>query len=257
MNFFRLIGIAILDFFQNIGKISLFGRQVISSMLSREYYFKQLVLQILEIGYYSLPVIGLTALFTGAVLALQTYTGFSRFNAESSIASVVVLSICRELGPVLGGLMLAGRVGAAVAAEIGTMRVTEQIDALYTLNTDPLKYLVIPRVIAGIIVLPCLVLVADIIGVMGSYLVSVYKLGFSPYTYLRKTVRFLEMDDVISGLIKAAAFGAIVTFIGCYYGYNSRGGAQGVGTATTNSVVTASVLILISNYVITGLLFLS
>jgi phospholipid/cholesterol/gamma-HCH transport system permease protein len=213
--------------------------------------FKQFV----EIGFYSLPVIGLTAIFTGAVLALQSYTGFARFNAESSIASVVVLSITRELGPVLGGLMLAGRVGAAIAAEIGTMKVTEQIDALYTLNTDPFKFLVIPRVLAGIIMLPCLVLIADVIGVFGGYLVSIYKLGFSPYSYLRSTVNYLEVADVVSGLIKASVFGFIVTLMGCYHGYNSQGGAQGVGAATTSSVVSASILILVANYIITGLLF--
>jgi phospholipid/cholesterol/gamma-HCH transport system permease protein len=189
------------------------------------------------------------------VLALQSYTGFSRFSAESSIASVVVLSITRELGPVLAGLMLAGRVGAAIAAEIGTMKVTEQIDALYTLGADPFKYLFGPRVIAGIITLPLLVILADIIGVFGGYLVSIYKLGFSPYSYLQNTFDYLETSDVTSGLIKAAFFGLIVTSMGCYHGYFSAGGAQGVGKATTNAVVSASILILLANYIITGLLF--
>jgi phospholipid/cholesterol/gamma-HCH transport system permease protein len=209
----------------------------------------------MDIGYYSLPVVGLTAIFTGMVLALQSYTGFARFSAESAIPNVVVVSITRELGPVLAGLMVAGRVGAALAAEIGTMRVTEQIDALSTLATNPFKYLIAPRIIAGVLMLPLLVLVADIIGVFGGYLVSVYKLDFNAGNYLKNTVDFLEVADVVSGLVKAAVFGFLVSLMGCYHGYHSRGGAQGVGTATTNAVVSASILILSFNYVITELFF--
>ncbi len=211
--------------------------------------------QCIEIGYYSLPVVGMTAIFTGAVLALQSYSGFSRFNAESSIAIVVVLSITRELGPVLAGLMVAGRIGAAYAAEIGTMRVTEQIDALVTLSTDPYKYLVLPRLIAGLTMLPLLVLIADIIGVFGGYLVSIHELGFSPGPYLKSTFDFLETKDVVSGLIKAGVFGFLIALMGCYHGFNSKGGAQGVGAATTHAVVSASILILLSNYFLTALLF--
>ena len=255
MNFFAVVGHYTINFMQRVGQISIFIAAIFEALISKRIYFRVIGRQLLEIGYFSLPVVGLTAIFTGAVLALQSYTGFSRFNAESSIASVVVLSITRELGPVLAGLMLAGRVGAAIAAEIGTMRVTEQIDALYTLGADPYKYLVIPRVIAGIIMLPLLVLVADIIGVFGGYLVSVYKLGFSPYLYLKNTVTFLETADVTSGLIKAAFFGFIVTAMGCYHGYESEGGAKGVGNATTNAVVSSSILILLSNYIITGIMF--
>lgn len=255
MNFVGVIGQYTINFFQRVGHLSIFIASIFRALLSKKIYFRVIGRQFLEIGYFSLPVVGLTAIFTGAVLALQSYTGFSRFNAESSIASVVVLSITRELGPVLAGLMLAGRVGAAIAAEIGTMRVTEQIDALYTLGADPYKYLVIPRVVAGVIMLPLLVLVADIIGVFGGYLVSVYKLGFSPYLYLKNTVTFLEASDVTSGLIKAAFFGFIVTAMGCYHGYESEGGAKGVGHATTNAVVTSSILILLSNYIITGIMF--
>ena len=197
----------------------------------------------------------LTAIFTGMVLALQSYTGFSRFSAESAIPNVVVLSITRELGPVLAGLMVAGRIGASMAAEIGTMRVTEQIDALVTLSTNPFKYLVGPRLIAGVTMLPILVLIADVIGILGGYLVSVYKLGFNPTTYLINTWNFFEVDDLVSGLIKAAVFGFIISLLGCYNGYNSRGGAQGVGAATTTAVVTASILILCSDYFLTELLF--
>ncbi|RZI47203.1 ABC transporter permease [Rickettsiales endosymbiont of Peranema trichophorum] len=255
MNFIRSTGRLSLDFTSTLGRCIIFILNTLLAMCSGKLQLRHFMQQMVSIGYYSLPVIGLTAAFTGAVLALQSYTGFSRFNAESAIASVVVLSITRELGPVLGGLMLAGRVGAAIAAEIATMRVTEQIDALYTLNTNPFKYLVVPRVLAGTIALPCLVLVADIIGVLGGYLVGVYKLGFSSEVYLRNTLQFLEMDDVLSGLIKAGAFGFIVTIIGCYCGYYSQKGAKGVGTATTQAVVTASILILLSNYIITGILF--
>lgn len=219
------------------------------------FYPRLLFRQLIEIGYYSLPVVGLTAIFTGMVLALQSYTGFSRFNAEGAIANVVVLSITRELAPVLTGLMVAGRIGAAMAAEIGTMTVTEQVDALTTLSTNPFKYLVAPRLIAGILMLPLLVLVADVIGVLGGYLVSVHKLGFNPAVYLQRTWEFLEPIDVISGLVKAGVFGFLISLMGCYHGYNSKGGAQGVGAATTNAVVSASILILASNYLITELFF--
>jgi phospholipid/cholesterol/gamma-HCH transport system permease protein len=209
----------------------------------------------IEIGYYSLPVVGLTAIFTGMVLALQSYTGFARFSAESAIPNVVVISITRELGPVLAGLMVAGRVGAAIAAEIGTMRVTEQIDALDTLATNPFKYLIAPRLIAGFTMMPILVLIADIIGVFGGYVVSIYKLGFNPYVYLKHTIDFVEVLDVVSGLVKAGVFGFLVTLMGCYHGYNSKGGAEGVGAATTNAVVSASILILCFNYFITEMFF--
>jgi len=249
------VGRVFLQSCQVLGALSIFIGNIFQGFFSFKIYWRQVFKQMFEIGYLSLPVVGLTAIFTGAVLALQSYTGFSRFNAESSIASVVVLSITRELGPVLAGLMLAGRVGAAIAAEIGTMKVTEQIDALYTLNTDPYKYLVVPRVLAGVLCLPVLVLIADIIGVMGGYLVSIYKLGFSPYSYLKSTFEYLEYQDVMSGIIKASFFGFVVTSMGCYHGYHSKRGAQGVGIATTNAVVSASILILLSNYVITGILF--
>jgi phospholipid/cholesterol/gamma-HCH transport system permease protein len=250
------VGAVFISFLCSIGRIGIFILQVLRKSFSFPVYFRQVGVQLLSIGYFSLPVVGLTAIFTGAVLALQSYTGFSRFNAESSIASVVVLSITRELGPVLAGLMLAGRVGAAIAAEIGTMKVSDQIDALHTLNTDPFRYLVIPRIIAGVIVLPCLVIVADVIGVFGGYIVSIYKLGFSPFKCLNNTFDYLEIKDVTSGLIKAAVFGFIVTVMGCYHGYNASRGAQGVGKATTNAVVSASILILLANYIVTGILFI-
>jgi phospholipid/cholesterol/gamma-HCH transport system permease protein len=206
-------------------------------------------------GYFSLPVVGLTAIFTGMVLALQSYTGFSRFAAEGAVATVVVLSMTRELGPVIASLMVAGRVGAAIAAEIGTMRVTDQIDAMTTLSTDPLRYLVLPRLIAGLLTLPVLVLIADVIGVFGGFLVGTYKLNFNPEAYLNRTEQYLEAMDVISGLVKAAVFGFIIALMGCYHGYHSRGGAEGVGQATTHAVVSASILILIFNYALTEAFF--
>ena len=255
MNPLASIGRTVIAFFSTIGRICLFAGLAIFHCLQPPFYGRLLGRQLVEIGFYSLPVVGLTAIFTGMVLALQSYTGFTRFNAESAIASVVALSITRELAPVLAGLMVAGRIGAAMAAEIGTMRVTEQIDALTTLSTNPFKYLVVPRLVAGILMLPILVLVADIIGVFGGYLVGIFKLGFNPSVYLERTWDILKPMDVISGLVKAAIFGFLISLMGCYHGYHSRGGAQGVGAATTNAVVSSSVLILAFNYIITELFF--
>lgn len=249
------IGAAVLGFFDATGKLSSFAGRSIMHCFTPPFYPRLLWRQIIDIGYYSLPVVGMTALFTGMVLALQSYTGFSRFSAEGAVATVVVLSVTRELAPVLAGLMVAGRVGAAIAAEIGTMRVTEQIDALTTLSTNPYKYLIAPRLLAGTFMLPALVLIADVIGVFGGYLVGVYKLDFGPENYLNKTWEYLTADDVVSGLWKAATFGFVVTLMGCYHGFNSKRGAQGVGAATTNAVVSASILILISNYFLTQLFF--
>ena len=249
------IGRAFLAFLEAAGRLVLFAAQGLSAIVRPPLYPAILLRQIIEIGYYSLPVVGLTALFTGMVLALQSYTGFARFNAEGQIANVVVLSMTRELGPVLAGLMVAGRIGAAMAAELGTMRVTEQIDALTTLSTNPFKYLIAPRLLAGIISLPPLVLIADVIGVMGGWLVATYKLDFNSAVYLHNTVDFIHYDDVVSGLVKAAVFGFLITLMGCYHGYHSQRGAQGVGSATTNAVVTASILILVFDYVLTAMFF--
>src|SRR5271169_1757118 len=255
IKFLASIGAAFLGFLTAAGRLVMFAGMALATALSPPFYLRAMLRQMVSIGYFSLPVVGLTAIFTGMVLALQSYTGFSRFSAEGAVATVVVLSVTRELGPVISGLMVAGRVGAAIAAEIGTMRVTDQIDALATLSTDPLRYLVLPRLIAGLITLPMLVLVADIIGVFGGYLVGVYRLGFNPEAYLNRTQQYLETNDVVSGLVKAAVFGFIVALMGCYHGYYSRGGAQGVGHATTHAVVSASILILVFNYVITAAFF--
>ena len=249
------IGNRSIYFTKQLGTLGIFTFKAVLGLFQRPMYFSILLRQLMVIGYFSLPVVAMTALFSGAVLALQSYTGFSRFSAESSIATVVVLGITREIGPVLAGLMVAGRVGASIAAEVGTMRVTEQIDALYTLSTDPIKYLVTPRVVAAVVTLPCLVFIGDIIGVMGGYLVSTSKLGFNSTNYILSTVEYLEAIDVISGLIKSAVFGFIIAIMSCYYGYYSDKGAKGVGSATTSSVVSSSVLILISNYLITQIFF--
>ena len=252
-----LVGRATLSFFGLAGRLTLFAGMSLQHVVRPPFYFGLIGRQMMSIGYYSLPVVGLTALFTGLVLALQIYIGSSRFNAESAVATIVVIGITRELGPVLSGLMVAGRVSAAMAAELGTMRVTEQIDALTTLSTNPFKYLMAPRLIAATLTMPILVFIADIIGVMGGYLVGTAKLGFNYGSYLKSTVDYLEPMDVISGLVKAAVFGFLLALMGCYHGYHSKGGAQGVGAATTNAVVSASVLILAANYLITELFFAS
>lgn len=255
MNPLAAVGRLFLNFVGVSGKISLFFYNAIRYGFRPPYYGTQILNQFIQIGYYSLPVVGLTAIFTGMVLALQSYTGFSRFSAEGAVATVVVLSITRELGPVLAGLMVAGRVGASMAAEIGTMRVTEQIDALISLSANPYKYLIFPRILVGTIILPVLVLIADIIGVMGGYFIGVHELNFNGGNYMQQTLRYLEFSDVQSGLIKAAVFGMLVTLMGCYHGFNSGRGAEGVGRATTNAVVSASIFILFMNYVLTSILF--
>lgn len=255
MNPLARLGRVTLAFLARIGAVSIFTVRAASHCFRPPFYWRHIGRQMLDIGYFSLPVVGMTALFTGMVLALQSYTGFARFSAEGAVATVVVLSMTRELGPVIAGLMVAGRIGASMAAEIGTMRVTEQIDALHTLSTNPMKYLVAPRLIAGTTMLPLLVIVANIIGVFGGYIVGVYKLDFNAATYLKQTFDFLEFMDVFSGLVKAAAFGFLISLMGCYHGYHSEGGAQGVGRATTNAVVSASILILVFNYAITELFF--
>lgn len=253
--FLEILGRLVIGFFSYTGNVTLFLLSTLRYGLTPPWYGKQILKQFLEIGFYSLPVVGMTAIFSGMVLALQSYTGFSRFSAEGAIATVVVLSMTRELGPVLAGLMVSGRAGAAMAAEIGTMRVTEQIDALMTLSTNPFRYIIFPRLLAGVITLPFLVLISDVIGVLGGYLISIYKLGFNSGNYLSQTVKYLESQDVISGLIKASVFGGIIALMGCYHGFSATRGAQGVGQSTTRSVVSASILILFANYLLTALLF--
>lgn len=249
------IGRSTLALLAGIGRLTLYFLQTMAAMLRPPFYGRELLHALWTIGYNSLPVVGLTALFTGGALALQIYAGGSRFNAEQVVPSIVAIGMARELGPVLGGLMVAARVASSIAAEIGTMKVTEQIDALVTLSTDPMKYLTVPRVVAATLAVPVLVAVGDSIGIFGGYLVGTGRLGFNEAAYLKNTADFLELWDVTSGLIKGAVFGFLIALIGCYYGMNSGRGAQGVGKATKSAVVTASVMILASNYLLTELFF--
>jgi len=255
MNPFANIGRATLTVLAHIGRLTQFTGQALWGVVSPPIYTRLILAQMVRIGYFSLPVVGLTAFFTGGVLALQIYLGGNRFGAEAIVPQVVVLAVTRELGPVIAGLMIAGRVGAAIAAEIGTMKVTEQIDALTTLATNPMKYLVVPRIVAAVISMPILTAIGDSIGVLGGYVLAVYYLDFNGTSYLKNTVDFAHQEDITSGLIKAAVFGFIVALLGCYNGFNSKGGAQGVGAATTNAVVASSILILLADYVLTALLF--
>ncbi|MCH9845629.1 MAG: ABC transporter permease [Alphaproteobacteria bacterium] len=237
-----------------LGEIVRFALNGVSHFFRPPFYFNILWRQLIEIGYFSLPVVGMTTLFSGMVLALQSYSGFEAF-AETTVPTLVVVAITRELAPVLAGLMVAGRIGASMAAELGTMRVTEQIDALGTLQTDPFKYLIAPRLLAGLLMLPFLVLIGDILGVMGGFIVGVYKLDLNPIIFITNARDALDIVGLVSGLVKAAVFGFVVSLMGCYHGFNSSGGARGVGTATTNAVVSASILILIFNYFITEIFF--
>ena len=237
--------------------MTLFGFDTIRHLISLPFYGREFGLALVQIGWFSLPVVGLTAFFTGGALALQIYSGGARFSAEAVVPQIVAIGMARELGPVLGGLMVAARVASSIAAEIGTMKVTEQIDALVTLSTHPMKYLTVPRVLAATLAVPLLVAVGDSIGIFGGWLVGVGTLGFNPSTYLKNTTDFLEFWDVASGLIKGAVFGFIVALMGCYFGMNSGRGAQGVGAATKAAVVAASVMILAANYVLTRMFFTS
>jgi len=251
------LGRATLGLLAALGRIAFFAGQVLSNMLRPPFYLREFLHAVLQIGWFSLPVVGMTAVFTGGALALQIYSGGARFNAESVVPNIVAIGMVRELGPVLGGLMVAARVASSIAAEIGTMKVTEQIDALVTLSTNPIKYLAVPRVLAATLTVPVLVAVGDAIGIAGGWLVGVNRLGFNSATYLQSTVNFLEGWDITSGLLKGAAFGFIVALMGCYHGMTSGRGAQGVGQATKSAVVAASVMILATNYLLTELFFTS
>jgi phospholipid/cholesterol/gamma-HCH transport system permease protein len=252
---FDYIGVWVLRFLEESGKILILFSKTLGLSFKPPFDFRSLLRQIEEVGIRSIPVVLITGTFTGMVLALQSYTGFKRFNAEAFVGTVVALSMTRELGPVLSGLMVSGRVGSAMAAELGTMQVTEQIDALYTLATNPIKYLIVPRFLASLIVMPILTVFADAIGILGGYLVSVNLLGSNPTIYIRRTFDYLDLEDIYIGLLKACVFGMIIATIGCYQGFNTQGGAEGVGKATTRAVVISSLLILIANYFITALFF--
>ncbi|HEB76405.1 MAG TPA: ABC transporter permease [Nitrospirae bacterium] len=255
MNPVEVLGRMIIGFTRELGSVLILLSVALKQLLIPPYEIKNTFKQMLEIGIRSLPVVFITAVFTGMVLSLQTYTGFKRFGAETLVGTVVALSMTRELGPVLTGLIVAGRAGAAMAAELGTMRVTEQIDALETLATNPVKYLVVPRFVSGILMLPALAVVTDIVGIMGGFAVSVGLFDASAVSYWNRTWDYLELDDIYSGLIKAAFFGASIALISCYKGFYAEGGAEGVGKATTGAVVLSSMTILVSDYFLSAWLF--
>ena len=238
-----------------IGRGFIMFGQTISWCFRPPFNFRSVFQQMEAIGVNSLPVVFIMALFTGMVLAIQTYTGFKRFNAENYVGTVVALSVTRELGPVLTGLIVSGRAGAAMAAELGTMRVTEQIDALVTLATNPIKYLVVPRFLAGLFVLPLLAIIADIVSVIGGYMIAVHVLGANSVVYIRMTTEYVELNDVYGGLIKSSVFGVIISLVSCYKGFYTEGGAEGVGRATTGAVVLSMMSILIADYFLAALLF--
>ncbi len=254
-NWLGTLGRAVLAALASVGRVTLYGLDTIRHILTPPFYGREFAGALLHIGWLSLPVVGLTALFTGGALALQIYAGGARFNAEAVVPQIVAIGMVRELGPVLVGLMIAARVTSSIAAEIATMKVTEQIDALVTLSTHPMKYLTAPRVLAALLVVPLLVGIGDVIGIMGGWAVATGNLGFNSATYLKNTAEFLELADILSSLAKGAVFGFLSALMGCYFGMASGRGAQGVGRATKGSVEAAAVLILAANFLLTGVFF--
>lgn len=247
------LGRAVLDGVASVGRVGHFAARGVRAAFSPPWYPRQILAQFMAVGFLSLPVVGLTAWFTGAALALNIYSGGDRFNAETVLPQIVALGITRELGPVLAALMLAGRVASAMASEIGAMRATEQVDAMVTLSTDPRRYLIAPRLIAATVSLPLLTLLADIIGVAGGMQVSKLLIDLPPSIYITNTVDFITRWDVESGLIKSAVFGFIIGLMGCYHGDTAKGGARGVGRATTSAMVSSAVLILAADYLLTSI----
>ena len=256
MRLLEVLGGVVLRVLEQIGRFfQMLGRTAFWA-IRPPYDVPELLRQMVRVGWDSIPVVFLTALFTGMVMALQTFNGFARFHAEAFVGSVVALSITRELSPVLTALMVTGRVGSSMAAELGSMRVTEQIDALTSLGTEPVQYLVVPRVAASVAMMPLLVLMADVVGMYGGYLVAVQLLGANPVTYIDQSFKYLTVhDDIVSGLIKAAVFGLVYSLIACVRGYDTRGGAEGVGRATTRAVVSGSLSVLLTDFFLTKLLF--
>jgi phospholipid/cholesterol/gamma-HCH transport system permease protein len=237
------------------GKVSIFVSKGVWACCSWPLYIGELFKQMLNTGFSSIPIVGLTAVFSGMVIALQTYVGFAKFSGESAVATVVIVAITRELGPVMAGLMVAGRMSASIAAELGSMKISEQIDALEILGVNPFRFLVAPRILACLICLPLLTLMADVIGVFGGFLVGTTKLGFASRAYMTQTLTNLAAEDVICGLVKSACFGFTIAIFGCFYGFNSARGAKSVGEATTMAVVAACMGILILNYIVTAMFF--
>jgi phospholipid/cholesterol/gamma-HCH transport system permease protein len=256
VHFLESVGEAVLRVFEEFGRFFQMLGRTIAWSVRPPYDVAEWLRQMVRVGWESIPVVFLTTLFTGMVMALQTFNGFARFHAEAFVGSVVALSLTRELAPVLSALMVTGRVGSAMAAELGSMRVTEQIDALTALGTEPVQYLIVPRVIAAIAMLPLLVILGDVVGMYGGYLVAVQLLGANPVVYVDNSFQFLHVrEDVVSGLIKAAVFGGIFAMIACVRGYYTEGGAEGVGRSTTRAVVSGSLAILVADFFLTKLLY--
>ena len=233
----------------------LFMVRIVYALFTTKLKMHQVLLQIRHIGVGSLSIVFLTGTSIGLALALQTYVGLSRFGAHELIGVVVALGMTRELGPIMTSLMVTGRSGASMTAELGTMQISEQIDALRTLCVNPYQYLVIPRIIASMIVTPLLTIFSMLCGIIGGYIYSVYVLGFTPESYLAPIRMYSELSDIMGGLFKSSIFGFILAWVGTYYGYHTSGGARGVGYATTSSVVTGSIFILVVNYLLSSLLF--
>jgi phospholipid/cholesterol/gamma-HCH transport system permease protein len=244
-----------LEQIEGVGRASLFFIETLFWLVRPPYRVKMTINAMEFVGVGSLFIVILTGFFTGAVFALQGATAFRLFNAESLVGSTVALSLARELAPVLTGLMVSGRAGSGIATELGTMRVTEQIDALYTMAVNPVQYLVVPRFIAGLVMVPLLTVLFNLVGMFGCYLVGVNLLHIDEGVFLEKVKWFVEPWDVYNGLIKSCVFGGILTMVGCYKGFYATGGARGVGLATTQSVVASSVLILMADYLLTALMF--
>ncbi len=249
------LGLLIFNFMETSGKILFLFMETLYTLFTTPLKFKNLVKQMEFIGVKSIFIVILTGLFAGMVLALQSYYAFKMFRAESLIGVTVALSMLRELGPVLGSLMVTARAGSAIAAELGTMRVTEQIDAMEVMGVNPVRYLIVPRVVAGMLVVPILVTIVDFIGVIGGYLIGVKVLGVNEGIFWDKIFQFVNISDLNNGLVKSVFFGFILSFIACFTGYNADKGAEGVGKATTHSVVISSVMILMADYVLTAFLF--
>jgi phospholipid/cholesterol/gamma-HCH transport system permease protein len=239
------------SFLEQVGEVGLLFLQTVKNLFRRPWEKGIFIQQLEEIGVRSLPVVSLTAAFGGLVFGLQTYVGFHRYigpGSETYGGPIISLGLSKELIPILVGLMVSGRVGSAMAAEIGTMKITEQIDALFSLGADPTRYLVVPRTLAALIMLPCLTIYGDIIGMGAGFFYNVYLMGVNRVLYIRNTLLYMELWDIMSGLIKSAVFGVIIALIGCWQGLKTEGGAEGVGRATTRTVVIASILILIINF---------
>lgn len=236
---------------EKLGDVGLLTWRAFRGSFTRPFETRNFILQLEEIGVRSLPVISLTAAFGGLVFGLQTYVGFHRYiggGTEAYGGPIISLGLVKELIPIFVGLMISGRVGSAMTAEIGTMKITEQVDALSCLGADPVRYLVVPRMLASVIMVPCLTLYGDIIGILGGYFYNVVLMRVNQVVYLRNTLTYMEVWDVFSGLIKAAIFGAVIAIVGCWQGLNAEGGAAGVGEATTRTVVISSIAILILNF---------